>query len=291
MILAALNKPRRALALLCLLPALALPAGGCASKYGAQTTKVAYYPDCYQPIADLRQSEHSVARSTVGGAAIGAVLGAIGGYLITGKGSGAAVGAAAGAAAGGAVGYAKGSSDKEREDSERLSEYLSQIDGNISGLDRTTAAARMARQCYDRQFTVAASEYKAGRLTKDQFRDRYIEVSSGMGEAARIVGEKSVESEQVAAQYRQALNQEADRLGVPKEQLAQSKSTGSRKSSSQAKTAPASATLQTDEGQQLTKLADKTATMDKSVNDAKTEEAALRERLAAMDQQSRDLMS
>ena len=33
-----------------------LLATGCASKYGAQTTDVHYYPDCYQPIADLRSA-------------------------------------------------------------------------------------------------------------------------------------------------------------------------------------------------------------------------------------------
>ena len=36
-----------------------LLATGCASKYGAQTTDVHYYPDCYQPIADLRRAEKS----------------------------------------------------------------------------------------------------------------------------------------------------------------------------------------------------------------------------------------
>ena len=34
-----------------------LLATGCASKYGAQMTDVHYYPDCYQPIADLRSAE------------------------------------------------------------------------------------------------------------------------------------------------------------------------------------------------------------------------------------------
>ena len=36
-----------------------LLATGCASKYGAQQTDVHYYPDCYQPIADLRKAEKS----------------------------------------------------------------------------------------------------------------------------------------------------------------------------------------------------------------------------------------
>lgn len=280
--------------LLCFMLALSVLATGCASsKYGPQTTKVSYYPDCYQPIADLRQAEHAVAKSTAGGAAIGALVGAVGGYLASGgKASGALIGAGAGAVVGGAVGYAKGSSDQEKDDAARLAEYTSRIDGDISNLDRATAAAKVARQCYDRQFTVAVSEFKAGHLTKDQFKDRYTEVSSGMDEAARIVGQTSTESAQVATQYRQAVDQEANRLGVPKEQLGPkpvpTKQASTRKP---VKTAPVSAKLDTDEGKQLSKLADKSAAMDKSVEDAKNEEAALRDRMAAMQRQSQDLMS
>ena len=42
------------------LPVLLLLTGslllsGCASKYGAQQTKVNYYPQCYQPVSALRQ--------------------------------------------------------------------------------------------------------------------------------------------------------------------------------------------------------------------------------------------
>ena len=39
-----------------------LLATGCASKYGAQQTDVHYYPDCYQPIADLRKAEKNFIR-------------------------------------------------------------------------------------------------------------------------------------------------------------------------------------------------------------------------------------
>ncbi len=284
--------------LVCLPLALTIFAAGCStsSKYGPQTTKVAYYPDCYQPISDLRKSEGAVAKSTATGAVAGALIGAVGGYLLTGKAEGALIGAAAGGAVGGAAGYAKGSSDQDREDSARLAEYVSQIDGDISNLDRATAAAKLAQQCYDRQFTVAVSEFKAGRMNKDQFRDRYTEVSSGMNEAVRILGQAGNESAQVASQYRQALDQEAERMGVPKEQLAAKKpSSGSKAQAARkaptAKSSPASAKLETPEGQQLSKLAEKSQNMDKSVEDARSAEAALRERLAAMDRQSQDLMS
>ena len=54
-----------------------LLATGCASKYGAQTTDVHYYPDCYQPIADLRSAEKSFNTTMVMGTTMGALLGAV----------------------------------------------------------------------------------------------------------------------------------------------------------------------------------------------------------------------
>ena len=58
-----------------------LLATGCASKYGAQTTDVHYYPDCYQPIADLRSAEKSFNTTMVMGTTMGALLGAVIGSL------------------------------------------------------------------------------------------------------------------------------------------------------------------------------------------------------------------
>ena len=59
-----------------------LLATGCASKYGAQMTDVHYYPDCYQPIADLRSAEKSFNTTMVMGTTMGALLGAVIGTLI-----------------------------------------------------------------------------------------------------------------------------------------------------------------------------------------------------------------
>ena len=270
---------------------------GCASKYGKQTTKVNHYPDCYAPIAEMRKSEYAVEKSTAGGALVGALVGAAAGYLVTGKASGAAVGAAAGGAVGGAAGYYKGSTEKKQQDAAYLADYSSQLDGDITAVDKAAAGAKVARQCYERQFTVAVSEFKAGHLTKEQFNSRYTEVTSGMEEAATILGMSNKNSAQVLAQYNRAIDQESGRLGVsPNEVRAQSKpqqttSKSGKKSASKASNVPASAPLKTDEGKELTKMATKTASMERSVNDAQEEERLLRERLSSYRQTANDLMS
>nr|GFD31913.1 hypothetical protein [Tanacetum cinerariifolium] len=57
---------------------------GCASspvsKVGA-STKVAYYPSCYEPVQHLRDTDSDTTKSVIGGAAVGALGGALAGAL------------------------------------------------------------------------------------------------------------------------------------------------------------------------------------------------------------------
>jgi outer membrane lipoprotein SlyB len=276
----------------------AIGVSGCSSKYGAQQTKINHYPDCYEPIAELRDSEYSVERSTVAGSVIGGLLGALGGYLATGKTSGAIAGAAVGAVGGGAVGHYSGKSSQEQKDDAALSDYAARLDVSTSNLDKTTAAARVARLCYERQFNVAVSEFKSGHINKEQFRSRYQEVASGLQEAAFILGENNRQNLQVAAQYQQAVDAEAERMGIPK-QLLQAKTSNKTNSRtavrdtnlSKAEQQHAAAKLKTSEGQQLAKAATEATKMEEALNDAQTEENQLRDRLAATRKAAEDLMS
>ena len=140
--------------------------GGCASKYGAQTTQVNYYPQCYSPVAQLRADEDRVTNSTAGGAAGGALLGALIGGLATGKVEGALAGAVAGGAAGAVGGNIYGKSQQRENDRRLLASYAAQLGEDSAGMDRATAAARLSARCYDEQFKKAAAQYKAGAITR-----------------------------------------------------------------------------------------------------------------------------
>ena len=259
----------------------ALATAGCASKYGKQTTKVAHYPDCYAPIQELRKTEFAVEKSTAAGAVIGGVVGAITGLIASGgKASGAIVGGAIGAAGGGAIGYGLGKSNQDSSDSARLAEYNSRLDSGIRETNKATAAAKLARQCYERQFTVAVSEYKSKHINKEQFRQRYTEVLSGLEEAANILGQANKNSSQVVTAYNKAIEKESEGRGVP--------STTVRTAARQKKTP---SNLNNEEGRQLTRMAEKTNTMEKSVAASQQEERLLRERLASTRKQAEDLMS
>lgn len=259
--------------------AMAVLAGGCTSKYGTQTTKVTHYPDCYSPINELRKNEFAVQKGVAGGAVAGAALGALIGYVATGKGSGALAGAAVGGVAGATAGGLYASSEKSGNDAARLAEYNSRLEGGIQEVDKATAAAKLARQCYERQFSVAASEFKAGHITREQFNSRYQEVVSGMEEAATILGMANKNSSDVVASYNKAIDEEAQRQNVPVASV-RSRSSAQRAS-----------VTRTNEGRELTRLADTTSNMQRSVSAGQEEERLLRERLAATHQQAKDLMS
>ncbi|MDR0339520.1 MAG: hypothetical protein LBH65_04515 [Desulfovibrio sp.] len=266
--------------LLVALTAGAMLVTGCASKYGTQTTQVNHYPDCYAPINELRQNEFVAEKSAVGGAVAGAVIGGLIGYAATGKASGAAVGAAAGGIAGGAAGGIYGQHQRNQNDSARLDEYNASLDGNIREVNKATAAAKVARQCYERQFTVAASEFKAGHITREQFNSRYLEVTQGLEEAANILGEANRNSAQVAADYNRAVDQESSRV--------RQSSTPAPKA--QKKSAPV-ASASGGEAKQVADMRRKSNTMQQSVSAGQEEERLLRERLSSTHQQARDLMS
>jgi outer membrane lipoprotein SlyB len=260
----------------------ALIVSGCASKYGEQTTTVAYYPDCYAPIEELRKTEFSVESSTATGAALGAAAGAIVGLIASGgKGSGAAIGAATGAAVGGAAGYGLGKSRQSSEDANLLADYNSRLDGNIRESDKATAAARVARQCYERQFTAAASAFKAKQISREQFSNRCQEITSGMEEAAAILGNTNRNGAQLAADYNRALNEESGKRGI---------SPATVRASAKGKKVSAEAGGSGD-ASELRLMAEKTGRMEQAVSAGQEEERLLRERLAATRQQAADLMS
>lgn len=275
------NRKARSICALSLICALLLP--GCASSSralysgGGRGSGSYYYTDCNAPLKELRNNEFAVEKGVAAGALAGAAFGALLGYAITGKGSGAAAGAAIGGVTGGAAGGVYASHRQDQEDAARLAEYNAQLAGNIQEVDRAVAAAKVARQCYERRFEQSAREFKAGRLTRQQFNSRYREVVAGLEEAASIMGTSSRNSSQAAATYERAIEQEAQKQKVSVAAV--------RKSS------PSAPVSNTQEGRQLSTMAKRTSDMRRSVSEAEEEERLLRERLEATHRQARDLMS
>ncbi len=188
---------------------------GCASKYGAQTTRVERFPACYAPIQELREDESSVAKSTATGSLVGALGGALVGLMASGgKWQGAAVGGAMGAAAGSAVGYSQGKQKQMANENARMASYMRDLDGDISGLTASTASARMAIQCYQREFKNVIAQYKMGAISKIELESSYNEIRSGIEESERILGQIIDKAQNRDAEYLAAMDQESKVQGV-----------------------------------------------------------------------------
>ena len=184
-----------------------LQPAGCASKYGAQTTDVHYYPDCYQPIADLRSAEKSFNTTMVMGTTMGALLGAVIGASQTGKAEGALAGAAIGAGAGAGASYLVAKYNNERDDRD--------LNADVNSLNRVTAAGQVAYNCYSAKFRAALEDYKAKRITRAELDQRYAEIKSGLAEASAILGSTLSEADKREAEYRQVLTVEAKKASRP----------------------------------------------------------------------------
>jgi hypothetical protein len=194
----------------------ALLVSGCADRrYGEQITTVNYYPSCYAPISELRQADTDYNQTIGVSAVVGAVSGALIGLVSTGRPQGAVVGALAGAAVGTGVGYAKAKQDRIADDNRRMASYLADINGDISGLDRATAAARIARECYDREFASAIAAYKSGRISRDELSRRYEEIRNGCEEVALILDNVIATTGDKEATYQAAIKDEASRANRP----------------------------------------------------------------------------
>ena len=190
---------------MCLILTAGLLGSGCTSQYGAQKTKVNYYPQCYQPVNQLRQDEHSTGKSTAAGAVGGALLGALIGGLATGKASGALIGAAAGGAAGAVAGNVYGKSKSQQRDAAYMQQYSQQLGSEAASMNRSTAAAKVAAKCYDDQFKLAASQFKAGQISRIEFQDRYNEIRSGLEETSFILNDTATTMAKKDGEYQQAL--------------------------------------------------------------------------------------
>ncbi len=184
---------------------------GCASKYGEQITDVTHYPQCYAPIAELREDEAAYGRTMVTSTAVGTILGMLTGYLATGRVEGAIGGAVAGGTTGAIAGHISASAQEEQKANARMANYMQQLEGDISGLNTITASARMALQCYDREFKTALAEYKANRISRAALDARYAEIKNGTTEVSAILGVTLDVTQQKEEAYWSAIVEEAQR--------------------------------------------------------------------------------
>ncbi|NWA27334.1 glycine zipper 2TM domain-containing protein [Pseudomonas gingeri] len=195
--------------------------GGCAtsptSKVAA-TTKVEYYPTCYEPVQHLRATDSDMTKSIATGAVIGALggaaLGALTGDDSAKRGRNAAIGAAGGALAGGAAGYYTEKQKQITDDNQRIGSYAQDINKSAADMDRNTAYAKASQSCYQREFASLVSARKAKSIGDAEGRKRLAEIVSGLKESNDLIVAVNGRSAEDLNNYTQAYEQDLRQVGV-----------------------------------------------------------------------------
>lgn len=193
---------------------------GCAtspSSKVASSTKVEYYPNCYEPVQHLRATDSDMTKSVVTGAALGAAGGALLGAL-TGdsdkRGRNAAIGAAGGALAGGAAGYYTERQKQITDDNQRIASYSTDFNKSAADIDRSTAYAKASQQCYQSAFTKLVNDRKAKTVNDTEGRKRLAEIVAGLKESNDLIVAVNGKASEDLNNYTQAYEKDLQQVGV-----------------------------------------------------------------------------
>ncbi|WP_214510124.1 type VI secretion system-associated lipoprotein TagQ [Pseudomonas brassicacearum] len=183
----------------------------------ASSTKVEYYPNCYEPVQHLRSTEGNMTKSVVTGAAVGAVGGALLGVLTADKedrGRNAAIGAAGGALAGGAAGYYTERQKQIADDNQRIASYAADVNKSVTDIDRSTAYAKTSQQCYQNAFSKLVADRKAKTVNDTEGRKRLAEIVAGLKESNDLIVAVNGKASEDLNNYTQAYEKDLQQVGV-----------------------------------------------------------------------------
>ena len=183
----------------------------------ASSTKVEYYPNCYEAVQHLRSTDSDMTRSVATGALMGAVGGALTGALVGDsdkRGRNVAIGAAGGALVGGAAGYYTERQKQISDDKQRISSYAADINKSAADMDRSTAYAKASQACYQQAFSNLMSGRKANTINDTEGRKRLAEIVSGLQESNNLIAAVNGRLGENLNNYTQAYEQDLKQVGV-----------------------------------------------------------------------------
>ena len=191
-----------------------LALGGCALPGGTtvpQTTKVNYYPQCYQPVQQLHQADQQFAQTMAVNTMVGAAGGAALGGLIGGNWQSALYGAVAGGTAAAAGTYAQARFQQEADDERRAYLISNDMSHDSSEMQRAVFAARQANSCYNSAFNQVAGDVRRGSFSREEARQRFAEINDGQRETAAILAQYGKKANDSVQEYRVAVNQQSQK--------------------------------------------------------------------------------
>ena len=192
---------------------------GCASTLPQKTTPVAHYPDCYDHIQKLRDTEHirkqyfwtRTKEGTSKG--IADTMGWVRDRLKDKDLPGADL-------ADSTTTYFHGVSEEQTAMRHHLDQHISDIEKYSGRMEQTIDAVRQAQRCYSQRFDNAVADYKAQRITREVFDRQYAEISAGMAEASGILQKAVASAKEVQENYQEVMVAEAKQIGLDEKYIA-----------------------------------------------------------------------
>ena len=190
-----------------------------------------YYPNCYQPVEELRRYDVSARmakrqeEARTAGILAGAALGAIAGAALdrNNRGRGALLGGLAGSLIG-AMATAQqdqGATQQAAQDRSNLADkYAYYIDGDVSDMDLTLASAQKAQGCYQKEYSRLLRDKKRGRVTAQEGRQRLTEIVAGLQETNDLIATVDSRFTENVAVYTRSYEESLQQSGLNRTQVA-----------------------------------------------------------------------
>lgn len=215
------SSPLRHFALLLSAGVLAAQIAGCAAMGATgkvhQSVASNYYPQCYEPVKYLRESDTKMKEAVTKGAIMGGLLGAVTGALVGDddhRGQSAAIGAVGGAIAGGFAGYYQQKKEQIADDNARIASYASDFDHSLNAMNRTIGFATQAQTCYQNRFDSLIAAKRDGSMPADEGRKRLQEIVAGLNETSQLIKAANGRSDTDINNYTKAYEQDLQEVGV-----------------------------------------------------------------------------
>ena len=190
-----------------------------------------YYPNCYQPVEELRRYDVSARmakrqeEARTAGILAGAALGAIAGAALdrNNRGRGALLGGLAGSLIG-AMATAQqdqGATQQAAQDRSNLADkYAYYIDGDVSDMDLTLASAQKAQSCYQKEYSKLLQDKKRGRVNAQEGRQRLTEIVDGLQETNGLIATVDSRFTENVAVYTSYYEESLQQSGLNRNQVA-----------------------------------------------------------------------
>jgi hypothetical protein len=192
-----------------------------------------YYPNCYQPVEELRRYDVSARMAkrqeearTAGVSWPAPRLALSPGRLLDSgnRGRGALL---LGGLAGGLIGAMataqqdQGATQQAAQDRSNLADkYAYYIDGDVSDMDLTLASAQKAQSCYQKEYSKLLRDKKRGRVTAQEGRQRLTEIVAGLQETNGLIATVDSRFTENVAVYTRSYEETLQQSGLNRTQVA-----------------------------------------------------------------------